>query len=82
MAHQSLFSLRTHGGVCAGEQWVYDGDLPIARLRSACVEQPEQNLRYFDRNLKPVELRDLRLRPGGVGTTWLDDLEVEVFSAG
>ena len=65
MPHQSSFALRTHGGVCAGERWIYDGDEAIAQLTDATVEQPEQNLRYFDAILKPVELRNLKLRPGG-----------------
>ena len=65
MAHQSRFTFCTHGGVCAGEQWLYDGDEPIARFQNDIVEQPEQNLRYFDHVLKPVELRDLKLTPGG-----------------
>jgi len=65
MPHEPCFSLRTHGGVSVGEQWIYDGDETIARLEDKVVEQPEQNLRYFDRVLKPVVLRDLRLSPGG-----------------
>ena len=65
MAHRSIFSFCTHGGVCAGEQWIYDHDEPIARFEHKIVEQPEQNLRYFDRNLRPVNLRDLKLAPGG-----------------
>ena len=65
MAHRSRFDLVTRGGVTAGEEWICDGGEPIARLERAVVEQPEQNLRYFDRNLRPVVLRDLRLSPGG-----------------
>ena len=65
MPHQALFSFRTHGGVCAGEQWLYDHDEPIARFEDKIIEQPEQNLRYFDGNLKPINLRDLKLAPGG-----------------
>jgi len=65
MPHLPRFALRTCGGLCAGEQWLYDGDEPIARLQDVPVEQPEQNLRYFDRNLTPVELRQLKLAPGG-----------------
>lgn len=65
MGHKSRFTFRTHGGVTAGEEWIYDGDQPLARLECVTIEQPEQNLRYFDRNLKPVNLRDLRLSPGG-----------------
>ena len=65
MSHQSCFTFRTRGGICAGQQWICDGDRPIARLCYDIVEQPEQNLRYFDQVLKPVELRDLRLAPDG-----------------
>lgn len=65
MDHQSIFSFRTHGGVCAGEQWIYDHDEPIARLEHKIIEQPEQNLRYFDSNKKPINLRDLKLAPKG-----------------
>ena len=65
MSHSSLFTFRTHGGVCAGETWIYDHDEPIARLEDKPIEQPEQNLRYFDGNPKPVNLRDLKLAPGG-----------------
>jgi hypothetical protein len=65
MGHKSRFTFRTHGGVTAGEEWIYDGEQPLARLERVTIEQPEQNLRYFDRNLKPVNLRDLRLSPGG-----------------
>ena len=52
MPHQSCFTFRTRGGVCAGQQWICDGDQPIARLCYGIVEQPEQNLRYFDQVLK------------------------------
>jgi hypothetical protein len=65
MGHQSCFNLTTQGGVTAGLEWICDGDIPIARLEHVVVEQPEQNLRYFDRNLKPVVLRDLKLTPTG-----------------
>ncbi len=65
MTHRALFHFRTHGGVCAGEQWLYDRDEPIARFEDKIIEQPEQNLRYFDGNLKPINLRDLKLAPGG-----------------
>jgi hypothetical protein len=51
--------------VTAGEEWIYDGEEPIARFEHTVVEQPEQNLRYFDRNLNPIVLRDLKLTPGG-----------------
>ena len=64
------FSLRQQGGVSAGERWVCathrDGsEERIARLEHTTVEQPEQNLRYFNKNSRPVNLRDVVLRPGG-----------------
>ncbi|HCL28191.1 MAG TPA: hypothetical protein DIC52_07125 [Candidatus Latescibacteria bacterium] len=65
MGHQSRFDVITRGGVTAGQEWICDGDEPIAQLEHVVVEQPEQNLRYFDRNLKPVVLRNLKLVPGG-----------------
>ena len=65
MGRRSRFDLETRGGVTAGEEWICDDGQPIARLERVVVEQPEQNLRYFDRNLRPVVLRDLRLSPGG-----------------
>ena len=65
MPHKGFFSFRTHGGVCAGETWIYDHEEPIARLEDKVIEQPEQNLRYFNGNAKPVNLRDLKLAPGG-----------------
>ncbi|MFH1571045.1 MAG: hypothetical protein ABIL09_23835 [Gemmatimonadota bacterium] len=64
MTHAPTFTFRTRGGLCAGEQWICDGDEPIARFEHVAVEQPEQNLRYFDRNPRPVNLRDLKLAPG------------------
>ena len=65
MARHSEFHFRTRGGVSAGEEWICDGDEPIARFEHVLVEQPEQNLRYFDRVARPVNLRDLKLTPGG-----------------
>ena len=65
MGRSSRFDLETRGGLTAGEEWICDRGQPIARLERVVVEQPEQNLRYFDRNPRPVVLRDLRLSPGG-----------------
>ena len=65
MGSSSRFDLETRGGLTAGEEWICDRGQPIARLERVVVEQPEQNLRYFDRNPRPVVLRDLRLSPGG-----------------
>lgn len=65
MSHKCRFDLITRGGVTAGQEWIVDGDEPIARLDHVIVEQPEQNLRYFDRNERPVVLREMKLAPGG-----------------
>ncbi len=64
MSYTAQLDLKTYGGICAGQQWICDGDQPIARLQDDIVEQPEQNLRYFNAVLKPVELREIRLAPG------------------
>ena len=91
MTHTPKFDLRTQGGVCAGQQWICDHDQPIARLQNDIVEQPEQNLRYFNGILKPVELREIKLAPdqrplvgglqlywkmGAIATTELRSIEV------
>ena len=65
-----VFSFRQLGGVAAGERWIYashaDGtEEAIARLEHRVIEQPEQNLRYFNKNRRPVNLRDIKLKPGG-----------------
>lgn len=64
MEHRSSFDLKLYGGLTAGEEWIHDGDAPIARLEHVVVEQPEQNLRYFNKNPRPVLLRSLCLAPG------------------
>ncbi|MEE2656974.1 MAG: hypothetical protein VX733_00605 [Candidatus Latescibacterota bacterium] len=63
--HIPCFHVHTEGGETAGQEWICDGDEKIARLAHDIVGQPEQNLRYFDRNPRPWNLRWLRLRPGG-----------------
>ena len=65
MACAPIFTLRASSGTCAGEQLLCADGEPIARLRRDAVGQPEQNLRYFNGVLNPIELRDLRLTPGG-----------------
>jgi hypothetical protein len=65
MPHRPKFSFRTQGGECAGQQWICDHEAPIARFEHRAIEQPEQELRYFDGNPRPVNLRDLKLVPGG-----------------
>jgi len=64
MSHRPIFDLKIRGGVTAGEEWIHDGDAPIAQLQHAVVEQPEQNLRYFNKNPRPILLRSMVLIPG------------------
>ena len=66
------FDLRTSGGTCAGQQWLYDGDEPIARLvTDAPMAALEENLMFTisslaqPKNPRPVMLREMKLRPGG-----------------
>ena len=63
MTHSPSFDLKTRGGVTAGPEWIHDGDQPIAELQHVEVEQPEQNLRYFNKNTRPILLRSLSLAP-------------------
>ncbi len=65
MAYQACFHVRTHCSASADDQWIYDGDQPIARLEHRTIDQPEQNLRYFNSNPRPINLRNLVLAPGG-----------------
>jgi hypothetical protein len=65
MDHQPCFNVRTHCSESADDQWIYDGDQPICLLEHRTVDEPEQNLRYFDSNPRPINLRDLVLSPGG-----------------
>ena len=96
MTHIPSFDLKLRGGVTAGQEWIHDGEAPIAHLEHATVEQPEQNLRYFNKNPRPVVLRSLSLAPGqqalvdGVQLYWVlgsdiitsDLLKVEVEGRG
>ena len=64
-AHEARFSWRVEGGTVNPVQSVYDGENRIAVFECRTVEQPEENLRYFNSVPKPPVLRNLVLRPGG-----------------
>ena len=59
MTYQPKFDLATYGGVSSSEQWICDRNSPIARIQNDLIEQPEQNLRYFNRISNPIELRKI-----------------------
>ena len=63
--HVPRFSFRAKGGDVSGERWIHDGDDPIARFDYRQIQQPEQELRYFNAVPRPINLCDLVLRPGG-----------------
>lgn len=63
--HTAKFTWRVSGGVVNPEQWIYDGEIPIALFEYRQVEQPEENLRYFNSVPKPPVLRYLKLTPNG-----------------
>ena len=63
-SHRPVFTFRTLGGSSRGPRWIFDGDEPIACLEHQTVDQPEEELRYFSAVPMPVNLRDLKLRPG------------------
>ena len=62
MKYKPKFDLSTYGGVSTSEQWICDRNVPIARLQNDPIEQPEQNLRYFNNISNPIELRKLSLK--------------------
>ena len=68
MPHKPRFFFRTPGGEVGGQQWIFDGDEPIALFERKLIDQPEQILRYFNDVPRPVNLRHLKLRPGARAT--------------
>ncbi len=72
--HRPVFTWQVRGGVVHSEQWIYDGETPIARFDNSIVEQPAQMLMFFNRVPRPVILRDVKLTPDGaplIGTIQL-----------
>ncbi len=63
--HTPRFTWQVRGGVVNAEQWIYDGDTPIALFENRTVEQPAQQLMFFNRVPKPIVLRHVKLTPAG-----------------
>lgn len=59
------FSWRVLGGSVTPEQWIYDGDNPIAMFENRTIEQPGLQLMFFNMSSKPPALRHLKLTPDG-----------------
>ena len=63
--HIPSFTWQFRGGVVNPEQWIYDGDIPIAMFENRTVEQPGQQLLFFNKVPRPLVLRKIKLTPGG-----------------
>ena len=61
--HTPQFSWEVRGSVVHQEQWIYDGDIPIAMFENRTVEQPGLQLMFFNRVVRPLMLRHVRLTP-------------------
>jgi len=90
-AHSPKFFWRIRGDANY-QQWIYDGDDPIAVFDMSTLDEPMQALMVFSNIPRPILLRRLKLTPGGkplvqavqlywkcgsVVTDVLDGLEVE-----
>ena len=63
--HSPSFEWRVEGSTVNPVQAIYDGNNRIAVFEQRTIEQPEENLRYFNSVPKPPVLRNLVLTPGG-----------------
>ncbi|MCE5249903.1 hypothetical protein LLG96_06755 [bacterium] len=63
--HTPVFTWQHRGGAVNPEQWIYDGDIPIALFEQRIIEQPAEQLMFFNMVSKPPLLRHLRLTPDG-----------------
>ena len=64
--HSPRFTWKVLGGVVNPEQWIYDGDIPVAMFEQRYIEQPGENLLFFDGTTRPPLLRHLKLTPNGM----------------
>ena len=62
--HTPSFSWQVRGDANY-EQWIYDGDEPIALFESGTLDEPMQALMMFQLVEQPLLLRHLKLTPGG-----------------
>jgi len=63
--HTPNFTWQFSGGVVNPEQWIYDGNIPIAMFENRTVEQPGQQLLFFNKVPRPLVLRKIKLTPDG-----------------
>ena len=47
-SHTPKFTWKILGGVVNPEQWIYDGDIPVAMFEQRFIEQPGENLLFFN----------------------------------
>jgi hypothetical protein len=64
-AHTPKFTWRVLGGSVNTEQWIYDGEIPLALFEQRVIEQPAENLMFFNGVPKPPVLRHVRLTTDG-----------------
>jgi len=65
-SHTPNFTWQVRGGSVNAEQWIYDGDTPIAMFEDRAVEQPELQLMFFNQVPKPIVMRHIKLTPDGL----------------
>jgi hypothetical protein len=63
--HTAKFTWQVRGGAVNPEQWIYDGDIPLAMYEQRVIEQPAEDLMFFNGVPKPPVLRHIRLTPDG-----------------
>lgn len=61
--HAAKFTWKVLGGAVNTEQWIYDGDIPLAMFEQRVIEQPAEDLMFFNGVPKPPVLRHVRLAP-------------------
>ncbi|MDP2984032.1 MAG: hypothetical protein Q8O92_11975 [Candidatus Latescibacter sp.] len=61
--HTAKFTWQVRGGAVNPEQWIYDGDIPLAMYEQRVIEQPAEDLMFFNGVPKPPVLRHIRLTP-------------------
>ncbi len=63
-AHKSVFTWRIRGDANY-QQWIYDGENPIAMFDMSTLDEPMQALMMFSAVPRPILLKHLKLTPGG-----------------
>ena len=63
-AHNPVFTWQVRGDVNY-QQWIYDGDDPIALFDMSTMDEPMQALMMFQKVPRPILLKYLKLKPGG-----------------